>query len=176
MQAVFSPAVSLMNRLRYNAKFLLLGAAILIVILVLMYSVFSALSRDIESTRAELGGLQMLKPINQMTQAMQQHRGLSAGVLNGNEAMKDKRAAKEKEVAAAVMAVDAALSSALREMPAWKAVRQDWEAIASQGLTWASPENIKRHTVMIGNVLQFMVDRPCHEHPRHPGLQDAGHD
>ena len=157
MQAVFSPAVSLMNRLRYNAKFLLLGAAFLIVILVLMYSVFSALSRDIESTRAELGGLQMLKPINQMTQAMQQHRGLSAGVLNGNEAMKDKRAAKEKEVAAAVMAVDAALSSTLREMPAWKAVRQDWDAIASQGLSWTPPENLKRHTVMIGNVLQFMV-------------------
>ncbi|MBL8430535.1 MAG: methyl-accepting chemotaxis protein [Dechloromonas sp.] len=157
MQAVFSPAVSLMNRLRYNSKFMLLGAAILIVMLVLMYSVFSSLNRDIEVARAELAGLQMLKPINQMTQAMQQHRGLSAGVINGNEAMKDRRAAKEKEVTAAVAAVDAALSSTLREMPAWKATRQDWDAIASQGMTWSSAENIKRHTVMIGNVLQFMV-------------------
>ena len=28
MQALFSPAVALMNRLRYNTKFLLIGAAI----------------------------------------------------------------------------------------------------------------------------------------------------
>jgi len=157
MQAIFSPAIALMNRLRYNSKFLLLGAAIMVVMLVLMYSVFSFLSRDIQTARDELAGLQMLKPVNQMVQAMQQHRGLSSGVLNGNDAMKDKRAAKQNEVAAAVMAVDAALSPALRETPAWKAVRQDWESIASQGLTWTAPDNIKRHTVMIGNVLQLMV-------------------
>ena len=34
--------------------------------------------------------------MNRLVQFMQQHRGLSVGVLNGNEAMKDKRAAKEK--------------------------------------------------------------------------------
>jgi methyl-accepting chemotaxis protein len=157
MQFLFSPAVALMNRLRYNSKFLLLGSAVLVVMLVLMYSVYSSLSRDIESARGELAGLEIIKPVNQMVQVMQQHRGLSAGVLNGNEAMKDKRAAKEKEVSAAVAAVAAALPSQLREAAAWKAIRQDWETIAAQGLTWTPPENIKRHTVMIGNVLQFMV-------------------
>jgi methyl-accepting chemotaxis protein len=157
MQAIFSPAIALMNRLRYNSKFLLLGAAVSAVMLVLLFSIFSFLSRDIDTARDEMAGLQMLKPINQMVQVMQQHRGLSSGVLNGNEAMKDKRAAKEKEVIASIQLTDAALSPALRETADWKAIRQDWEAIASQGLTWAAPENIKRHTQMIGKVLQFMV-------------------
>ena len=157
MQFLFSPAVALMNRLRYNSKFLLLGSAVSVVMLVLLYSVFSFLSRDIETAQQEMAGLQMIKPINQLTQAMQQHRGLSSGVLNGNEAMKDKRAAKEKDVAAAIMATDAALSPQLRETADWKAIRRDWETIGSQGLTWTPPENIKRHTVMIGNLLQFMV-------------------
>lgn len=157
MQALFSPAVALMNRLRYNSKFLLLGSAVLFVMLVLLYSVFSFLSRDIETAEQEMAGLQMIKPINSLAKAMQQHRGLSSGVLNGNDGMKDKRAAKEKEVAAAIVATDAALSPLLRETADWRAIRRDWETIAGQGLTWTPPENIKRHSQMIGNVLQFMV-------------------
>jgi methyl-accepting chemotaxis protein len=157
MQILFSPAVALMNRLRYNSKFLVLGAAISVVMLVLLYSVFSSLSRDIDVSRQELNGLQMIKPINQMAQVVQQHRGLSSGVLNGNEAMRDKRVAKEKEVAEAIQTAEAVLSPQLREMAAWKGIRQDWEAIAGQGLNWTPAENIRRHTEMIGNLLQFMV-------------------
>src|SRR5574343_146649 len=132
MQALFSPAVALMNNLRYRSKFMLIGVAVGIAIAVLLYSVFSSLNRDIVTARHELEGLQMIKPLNRMTQFMQQHRGLSSGVLNGNEAMKDKRAAKEKDVAAALAAADEALSPALREAPAWKSVRQEWSAIQAQ--------------------------------------------
>ena len=57
----------------------------------------------------------MIKPLNRMAQYMQQHhRGLSSGVLNGNEAMKDKRAAKEKDVVEGGRA-DASLAPALRK-------------------------------------------------------------
>lgn len=117
MQAIFSPAISLMNRLHYNSKFLLLGTAMGIVMLVLLFTVFVNLNRDIQTAANELAGLQMLKPVNKMAQFIQQHRGLSSGVLNGNEAMKDKRAAKEKEVADIVAASEAALSPKLRDSP-----------------------------------------------------------
>src|SRR5574343_122027 len=162
MQALFSPAVALMNRLRYGAKFWLLGCAVGLVIAVLLYSVFVGLNRDIVAARAEVAGLQMLKPMNVMVQNMQQHRGLSSGVLNGNDAMKDKRAAKEKEAAEALAATEAALSPVLRETAAWKSIRQDWENIRAQGLSWTAPENIKRHSVMIANVLQFMAEVADH--------------
>ncbi len=104
MKTLFAPAVALMNRLRYRSKFLLLGTALTVVLGVLLFSVYSLLSRDIQTAQNELNGLQMVKPLNRMVQYMQQHRGLSSGVLNGNEAMKDKRAAKEKEVVEAVVA------------------------------------------------------------------------
>ena len=158
MQSLFTPAVALMNRLRYNGKFFLLGSAMGVVIAVLLYSVFVNLSRDIETAKSELAGLQMLKPMNKMVQMMQQHRGLSSGVLNGNEAMKEKRAAKEKEVADMVVATDAALSASLRETTAWKSIRQDWEDIRAQGLSWPAPDNLKRHSQMIAKALAFMVD------------------
>ena len=158
MQALFSPAVALMNRLRYTSKFLLLGSAMAVVMLVLLFTVYVNLNRDIQTASNELVGLQMLKPVNKMTQFMQQHRGLSSGVLNGNEAMKDKRAAKEKEVSEFVAASEAALSPKLRDSANWKKIRQDWQEISTQGLTWTAPENIKRHSAMIRNVLVMMVD------------------
>ncbi len=158
MKALFAPAIMLMSRLRYRNKFLLLGGAVGLVIVVLLYTVSINLSRDIKVAEDELAGLQMLKPMNRMVQFMQQHRGLSSGVLNGNEAMKDKRAAKEKELAEAVLAADAALTGKLRELPAWRAIRDDWEVIRKDGLTWTPPDNIKRHTQMIDKALVFMVD------------------
>ena len=158
MQALFSPAVALMNRLRYNSKFLLLGSAVAVVMLVLLYSVFTNLSRDIETARNELSGVQMLKPMNRMVQYIQQHRGLSAGVLGGNEAMKDKRGAKEKEVQEAQAATEAALNANLRQMPAWQKIRTDIETLRAQGLTWSVAENIAFHNRLIDQVLLFMVD------------------
>lgn len=158
MQALFRPAIILMNRLRYPSKFLLLGVAAASVIIVLLFTVFVTLDRDIKTAQKEIAGLHMLKPVNRMVQFMQQHRGLSSGVLNGNEAMKDKRSAKEKEVGEALAAADAALLPVLRETAQWKAIRDDWEAIRAQGMGWTPPENIKRHTAMIDRVLVFMVD------------------
>lgn len=75
MRSLLLPAIILMNRLRYPAKFLALGTAVGIVMLVLLYSVYLNLSRDIHTADAELAGLQTLKPVNRMVQLMQQHRG-----------------------------------------------------------------------------------------------------
>lgn len=158
MRSLFRPATALMNRLRYTSKFLLLGSAVAAVMLVLLATVFLNLKRDIDTAERELAGLQMLKPLNRMAQYMQQHRGLSSGVLNGNEAMKPVRAGKEKDVDAAMAEAEAVLSPALRDSPAWSRIGQDWQAIRRDGLSWTPPENIKRHTAMIDHLLMFMVD------------------
>ncbi len=158
MKTLFAPAVALMNRLRYTSKFLVLGVALGIVMFTLLYTVFVNLQRDIKTADNELAGLQMLKPMNRMVQYMQQHRGLSSGVLNGNEAMKAKLAEKDKDVAKAVAETDAALTPKLRESDAWKRIRSDWDAVLNQGLSWSAPDNLKRHSAMIGQSLIFMVD------------------
>ena len=158
MKVLFQPAIALMNRLRYRSKFVLLGAAVGLVLAVLLATVYSSLQNAINSADQELAGLQMLKPINRMTQFMQQHRGLSSGVLNGNEAMKEKRAAKEKEVSEAFAAAEAILSPSLRDSANWKSISADWSEISSQGMNWPAPDNLKKHSAMIAKVLVFMVD------------------
>jgi len=158
MRSLFLPAIGLMNRLRYTAKFVLMGVFIIACILILLATVYRQLDSSIAAGRHELQGLHILKPMAQMVQVMQQHRGLSSGVLNGNEALKDKRAAKEKEVSDAVAAVDAALPEELKAAADWKQVRADWDKIRAEGLSWQAPESFKRHSEMIDRVLIFQVE------------------
>ena len=158
MKTLFIPAIRLMNQLRYPSKFLLLGTAVSLVILILLFSVFQSLSRDIDMATHQLEGLQMLKPLNRSVQYLQQHRGLSAGLLGGNEGMREKRLTKEKEAADAIQTTESTLALALRESAGWKKIRVDWETLRTQGLTWAVPENIKAHNALIDQMLQFMVE------------------
>ncbi|HSG23963.1 MAG TPA: nitrate- and nitrite sensing domain-containing protein, partial [Azonexus sp.] len=156
MQTLFSPAVALMNRLRYPSKFLLLGLVVAAVVLVLLFSVVKSEIQQIDLAAHELAGVQMLKPMNRSTQYVQQHRGLSAGVLGGNESMKDKRAAKEKEASDALQATEATLPAVLSNGAEWKKIRADWESLRSQGLSWSVADNIKAHNALIDQLLQFM--------------------
>jgi methyl-accepting chemotaxis protein len=158
MRALFLPAVALMNRLHFRAKFIFLGSALVVVLLVLLYTLYDNLSRDIRTAEHELAGLQMLKPMNRAVQFMQQHRGLSSGVLNGNAAMQEKRAAVAKEVEQALEETEATLSPGLRNSPRWQAIRGEWTAISRQGLNWSAPENLARHSRTIAGILGFMVD------------------
>ncbi|MCL2523979.1 MAG: methyl-accepting chemotaxis protein [Betaproteobacteria bacterium] len=158
MRAFFRPATALMNRLRYTRKFSLLGAAVALLMLLLLATVYDDRKRDIETAEQELAGLQMLKPLNRAVQFMQQHRGLSSGVLNGNEAMKAARAGKEQEVEAALAEVVEALPPALRELPGWRQSNEDWQAIRRDGLSWTPADNLRRHSEMIARMLALMVD------------------
>lgn len=158
MKYFFLPAISLMNRLKYRHKFALLGLIMATIISVLLYSVYSFLDRDIAFAKNELVGLQMLKPVNRLVQQMQQHRGMSSGVLSGNEAMKPQREAKAKEVSDLLAATDAALSEPLRKAERWQSVRKQWSTIQQDVLSWSVAETIRHHTAMIDTMLLFMVD------------------
>ena len=98
MHAFFSPAVALMNRLRYAAKFMVLGGLMLSVIAFLLVTLFLTRVQSMVSTQHELDGLRWLERVNRAVEVAQQHRGLSSGVLSGNASMQASRAAKEKEV------------------------------------------------------------------------------
>ena len=162
MNALFAPAIGLMNQLRYTTKFALLGVVALVAIVSLQFTVFVQLSQVIEPSRQELLGIEVVKPMNALISAMQQHRGMSSGVLNGNEALKEKRAAKEKDVVAALTTVEAKLPAAISNSAQWKKLRDDWAAIQKDGLGWTAPESFARHTRMIDEALSVMTQVADH--------------
>jgi methyl-accepting chemotaxis protein len=146
MQTLFAPAIALLNRLGYTKKFAIMGALALVAIAVLLAGLYQSLHRVIDSSQQELAGIEVLKPIGRLIQHLQVHRGLSSGVLNGNDEMQDKRAAREKQVSEAFQALAARLAPELAAGEAWKTLVAGWAAIEKDGLELIARENFLAHS------------------------------
>ncbi len=153
MQTLFAPAIALLNRLGYTKKFAIMGALALVAIAVLLAGLYQSLHRVIDSSQQELAGLEVLQPIGRLIQHLQVHRGLSSGVLNGNDEMQDKRAAREKQVSEAFQALAARLAPELAAGEAWKTLVAGWAAIEKDGLELIARENFLAHSRLIEELL-----------------------
>ena len=158
MRRMFYPAMCLMGQLRYGAKFVLIGGMSLVVILVLVLVLLSDLRNAMRHTENGLDGLRVMDKVHRVIEFAQQHRGLSSGVLNGNAAMREPRAAKEKQVEEAFAMAEATLPQILRKRPEWQRIRESWQAIARGGLGWTPAESIRRHSEMIDQMILFLVE------------------
>jgi methyl-accepting chemotaxis protein len=97
MQTLFAPAIALLNRLGYTTKFTVMGMLALIAISILGANLYRSEQRVIDRSQQELASLETIKPIAILVQHLQVHRGLSSGVLNGDEKMEYRRAARETD-------------------------------------------------------------------------------
>ena len=155
MRAFFYPAIALMNRLGYTRKFALLGALFLIAIAVLTYSLFVSLDAVIRTSQRQLESISLVKPIYRSVQAIQLHRGLTAAVIGGSERMRDRRAAKEKEVAEALVVLEGRLRAARSVDEDWHNIKASWENMRKEGDGKTVAENLSMHTRLIEQLLNL---------------------
>ncbi len=158
MQILFAPAIALMHRLTYPKKFALIGLVALIAIAVLFVNLSRQLQSQIHLANDELAALDVIVPLDRLVQLTQQHRGLSAGVINGDASLKEKEAAKAGEVSTALKSLADKLPPEAAASEAWKKINVDWGNIAADGLSWTGTESVAAHTRLIADILRFKVD------------------
>jgi PAS domain S-box-containing protein len=154
---IFSPAIALMNRLGYAKKFAVLGLMSLVAIVVVVYSLYLHLDEDIRTAQQELQGIALIKPFSRTIQLIQQHRGLSAGLLGGDKTIWDRRAAKAREAAEAFKEMEGKLSPRLASSEDLLHIKANWERIREEGLNWTKDENFAAHTSLIDQLRLFEV-------------------
>ncbi len=146
--------MGLLGRLSLGHKFTILGLIALLMVLVPTGLYVSKSLADIRTAEAESRGMHPLMAMQKVIQYAQQHRGLSAGMLSGNAAMKERRPAVKDNVDKAMAAVDAAMA----EVQASAKLRQDWSALkqrwadVSQAVASGSfdtPKSTQAHTALI---------------------------
>nr|WP_246264149.1 methyl-accepting chemotaxis protein [Aromatoleum toluvorans] len=145
-----------MNRCSYPVKFGLLGLIIAVAFASLMLTLARQLNATIERTERELVASGLVRPISKAVELVQQHRGLSSAVLGGLESAKATRADKAVEVDHAFETLEAALPQALRKSD-WSDIRSRWNGLARDGLKLDPAENIRTHTRLIQNLLDFQI-------------------
>ena len=163
MQAIFAPAIALLNRMGYTKKFTLLWMVSLTAIAVVVYSLFVNLDRVIQPSQRRLEGLTLIEPVTRTMQALQLHRGLSAALLGGNESMRDRRAAQENKVTDALRTLEEKLPPSLIEVEDYRHIRTEWVRLQKEGLKWTVAANLAAHTNLIEHT-QFFEQRVADDH------------
>src|SRR3989338_7696847 len=155
MKRLFSPTIALLNRMGYTKKFTLLWLVSLVAISVVVYSLFASLERVIQPSQRELQGLTLIEPVSRTVQSIQLHRGFSTALLGGNETMRDRRAAREREAAEAFKAMEGVLPTGLASSEDFRSIKANWERLRKEGLQWTVTENFAAHTRLVGQLQLF---------------------
>jgi len=155
MKSLFTPAISLMNQFHYKQKFAFLGIISLIAIGILIYSLFLGLNQVVTNSQQQLQGLRLITPLSKTIQSIQQHRGLSAGFLGGNQTMSSLRAKKELEVFNNLDNSESYAPLLLSDNASWLSIKRTWNQIIDKGLSLSIAKNFTQHTQLIEQ-LEFL--------------------
>jgi two-component system, chemotaxis family, sensor kinase CheA len=156
---IFKPAIALMKRNKYPYKFAILGFGGAVAILFLLGSLLVSLLSSVKVAQRELDGLELVKPALHFVQLVQQHRGLTSAVLAGNEALKDKAAAKEAEITEAIKRVDAAItanSASTKNKEDWGTIKKTWTSLAQDWADLARTANLQSYEELVKLSLKFV--------------------
>jgi hemerythrin-like metal-binding protein len=160
MQNFLSPAIGLMNRLKYPGKFAVTGALAFVSVIILIASLATNLYDVIRLVRHELAVTEFIQPLNKQIQLTQQHRGISAAFLSGGTAMLKKLEDRQIEVDAALKTTDEVEmrhSVLLKSSAEWQAIKSDWLALRAGVMGMQTAETLEAHGQLIDRMLRFQV-------------------
>jgi len=159
MNALLKPAVLLLGRIRVQYKLLLLAIVFLGAIAVSTSLLLRRVNSELEFTRQETIITALIAPARRAAQAVQEHRGLTQGVLSGNMAMAAKQQEARERADAAFAAGDALMRTAIATQDiseVWKRARQAWEAARDKAGKSSAEDSFAAHTEAVSELLAYL--------------------
>ncbi|MEW5755485.1 MAG: methyl-accepting chemotaxis protein [Pseudomonadota bacterium] len=157
MNSLFSPAVSLMDRLSYPKKLMLLALLFVVPLAVTTYFTLDDDNQVISATRAEQVGAGYLKLLRQLQQRTAEHRGMASLVLTGN-APREKLDAKAAEIEKHVSDLDEATrryDDTLRVSSDWKDIASGWQTLRSRVTSMQPGESLAAHSALLEKIIHL---------------------
>src|SRR5579859_506665 len=161
MSGLFTPAITLMNRLKYHQKFLLVGFMLVLPLAVVMKAYLQNVYDTQMFTEKERLGLQYVQPLADFVHDLQEHEALSTGLLSGDTAFQAPLTANETATDAAILKVDevdSRLGGTLNANAAWAALKKRWQDLKAVTATGpAVVDNINTHASVDADALALMI-------------------
>lgn len=148
----------MLDRMSISAKFLMLGFVTCVMVLLPSWLFLSRAMNEVAAAERKALGAPVMVAQNRVVQMTQSHRGMSAGMLSGNEALAARRPAMRDNVNQALAAADKAMLDAgvsVKLQADWVALKQRWVAL-EQGVATRQlkvPESTGQHTRLIQDYL-----------------------
>jgi methyl-accepting chemotaxis protein len=147
IQILFSPAIWLMNRLRYAPKFVLIGVLLLIPFAVVARLQFKGTTENLAFNEYEHYGVEYIAATRDLLKAVERHRLLMSAVLSGQASYRAEMADTARSTDALVAAIDAVevkegldgtYGTMLKTTDKWKATKDEWGMVRGSQFTSAA--------------------------------------
>ncbi|MFO7594059.1 MAG: methyl-accepting chemotaxis protein [Pseudomonadota bacterium] len=165
MKSRLSSVTGFLSGLKLAKKFQILGVIAVILAIVPFIQFFSATQTGVEAAREEIDGFEPTKKLLNVVKLTQEHRGLAAGALSGDEKLAAQLPAKKAELDQAVADLDAEITAitddSVRNI--WRKAKQQWDvtssSVASESIELE--QSFSDHTRLISDYftqLDLMLD------------------
>ena len=152
--------MSRLFRLTITQRLTLIGALCVVLVTSLLVLLLHRQWTERRVALAELAGLPPTAALLQLARVSAEHRGMSAGVLGGDDAFRAKRESKQIEVGQsldeALERLGALSSPRLTELQ--RGMREEWQALsgAVAGRSITGPESFRRHSAFVARQLDML--------------------
>lgn len=159
------PIVAVLDRLRFAAKFGVLGVLFLAPLMFVAYSQWQSTTSDIEFNARERDGVAYIEPLRALSHAVQRRAVIDIAMAASAELRTDTRLvaqranadADAKAAVAATDAVDARLGSTLRTTEKWQAVR----ARTTREYGGTPIELAREYGAVLGEINDLILNSVC---------------
>jgi twitching motility protein PilJ len=149
------------SQMKVWQKCALIAAPFTLPIAALLYLVIAGNNENIATAKAEVKGLEYLRPLKKLSQGMATHRGLTNRLLNGDKTAiveRNKAAQQIEEAFREFETVDATEKAGYKIADKWTAVKDGWRTLLGK-IENARPEAaFDQHSEMIAKVIEVSTD------------------
>jgi methyl-accepting chemotaxis protein len=155
MSALFSPAILVLDRLKYPFKFGLIFAVVLVPLLVLSGLLIAEFGEKIRFMNNGRDGLAYIAVVRRLTEHLARHRSLGRALRAGDEDQRSSLAAERTAIdtaLAALVATDQRLGAGLNTQDAVAEVQRQWRALEAADAA-AANQSLDAHNTLIAALL-----------------------
>lgn len=159
LAALLAPGIRFVQRLKFAEKFLLVCLLLLIPLTYAGYYLLDDVQQHAREKRLEMDGLQYAIQISTLLELIPQHRGMTNGLLRGEEHFRARIAAMQPALEKALADADAAdrrWGTGLRLHEPWQQVRSRWLQLHDAAQQLGAEASWQQHTALIDDYLELI--------------------
>jgi len=152
--------INILNNVKLSYKLGIVIIALLIPIVGLMAMLYIELEKAITNDTLETYGVEYIKPLQSLAVNVAQHRGMTNGLLNGDEAFREKLKQKRLHIDEAINTVEVVhsrLGEILSMDKLWQSFKSDWSQLAATAENMEAAKSFTQHSALVGNINDMIV-------------------
>lgn len=157
--SLLAPGIRFVQNLKFAEKFLLVFLLLLIPLTYASYYLLDDVHQHAQEKQLELDGLQYAVQVSALLELIPQHRGMTNGLLQGDEHFRARIAALQPALEKALAGADAAdrnWGTELQLHKPWQQIRSRWLELYGDARQLTAEASWQQHTALIADYLDLI--------------------